>query len=78
MLSEEEIEKIVKNGLASYNLAHALNFDDNDTVDLNGIDYSIQIVFDELESSFLKRKFEQNPDIISENLHAKFPDLALK
>ena len=52
MLSEEEIEKIVKNGLASYNLAHALNLDDNDTIDLNGIDYSIQIVFDELESSF--------------------------
>ena len=77
MLSSEEIKEIASIGLQKYRHEQSSK-QNNEEIDPNNLNYNIQILFDEIDKSFLKEKFEKSQNTVMEKLRTQFPNLILE
>ena len=77
MLDKNDVDKIIKNGIEDYKTSTVQDSQGNTEINANNFNYRIQIFFEEMEDSFLKRKFNENPETTTKSLRLQFSDLLL-
>ena len=77
MLSSKDMQEIASSGLQKYRHEQSSK-QNNKEIDPNNLNYKIQILFDEIDKSFLKENFEKSPTTVIEMIRTQFPNLILE